>query len=341
MMTNVRKPKRLIAAALAACSILAAQAAANRPAGGVSVTASIDSAVIVMGDRAHLRVNVDMPQAVAKSARLVDFPILPPGREYLEFNGVDVVASDSATNIDGEKRRIKFDFTIQAFDPGTVTIPPFAVVATPGADTAFSNVVTFKVLPVELDSLATLNPIESIVSPNSRWYDYIPNWLLWTLLVLALGAAGAWAFFYFRKAKETIELRKNPPIPPYELAVSRLNRLKSQNLPETGREKQYYTELVDILRQYLQGRFGINAMEMTSTQIVKSLRSNPETRMTADEMRAVLSIADFVKFAKVRPLPDDNVKAFNRATAFVEQTKPAPEPETEEPAKPIDSNKSK
>ena len=94
-------------------------------------------------------------------------------------------------------------------------------------------------------------------------------------------------------------------------------------------KKEYYTELVDILRQYLQGRFGINAMEMTSSQIVRALRSNPETRMTADEMRGVLSVADFVKFAKVRPLPDDNVKAFNRATNFVDSTKPAPEPEAE------------
>lgn len=339
-MMRVRNTKRIFAAAIAACSIFAAPATPNRQAGGVSVTASIDSAVIVMGDRAHLQVNVDMPQAVAKSAQLVDFPILPPGREYLEFNGVDVVASDSVTALDGDKRRIKFDFTIQAFDPGTVTIPPFAVVATPGADTAFSNVVSFKVLPVELDSLATLNPIESIVTPNSRWYDYIPDWLLWTLLVISLAAAAAWAYFYFRKTKETIELRKNPPIPPYELAVSRLHQLKAQNLAETGREKQYYTELVDILRQYLQGRFGINAMEMTSTQIVRSLRNNPETRMTADEMRAVLSIADFVKFAKVRPLPDDNVKAFNRAASFVEQTKPAPEPEPGETAQTNASNKS-
>ncbi len=71
-------------------------------------------------------------------------------------------------------------------------------------------------------------------------------------------------------------------------------------------------------------------MEMTSTQIVRALRSNPETRMTADEMRAVLSIADFVKFAKVRPMPDDNAKAFAKAESFVEQTKPKPEPEPEE-----------
>ncbi len=315
---------KYITLALAAAAAMTVQATA---ASRVSLTATADSAVMVMGDLNKLRVSVDIPAQFASSAQLLDFPVLTPGAEYLPFNGVDVVASDSTSTVAGGDSHIDFVFTIQAFDPGTVTLPPFAVVATPGADTAFSNVVTFKVLPVDVDSLETINPMASIVSADSRWYDYIPNWLLWTLLGIAVCAAGVWAYFTFRRHKEIIELRRTPPVPPYELAISRLNTLRSQGLAESGHEKQYYTELVDILRQYLQGRFGINAMEMTSSQIVKALRSNPATRMTADEMRAVLSIADFVKFAKVRPLPDDNNRAFARAQSFVEQTKPAPEPE--------------
>ncbi|MDE6160145.1 MAG: cell wall anchor protein, partial [Muribaculaceae bacterium] len=62
-------------------------------------------------------------------------------------------------------------------------------------------------------------------------------------------------------------------------------------------------------------------------EILRALRHNEATRMRADRMRSVLEVADFVKFAKMRPLPDDNVKSFNSALAFVEDTKPAPEPE--------------
>ena len=170
----------------------------------------------------------------------------------------------------------------------------------------------------------------SVAAPLSRWYDYIPTWVWWALAILALAAACIYLYTLLRHRGEEAEQRRTPVVPPYELAISRLNILRSRNLPETGHEKEYYTELVDILRQYLQGRFGINAMEMTSTQIVKALRSNPDTRITADMMRSVLSIADFVKFAKVRPLPDDNIKAFARAQDFVEQTKPAPEPQPAE-----------
>jgi hypothetical protein len=106
-----------------------------------------------------------------------------------------------------------------------------------------------------------------------------------------------------------------------------LNKLRERHLPENGKDKEYYTSLVDILRQYLQRRFSINAMEMSSTQILASLRSNPETRDNQPRIKQILEIADFVKFAKVRPLPDDNVKSYNIVVNFVETTKPVPEPD--------------
>ena len=295
----------------------------------VSVKAAVVSVDLVMGDRAHITVSVDVPVQMESSVQLVDFPVLTPGAEYIPFHGVDVVASDSTTTRSEGKVRYDFDFTIQAFDPGTISIPPFAVVPAPGADTVKSSILALKVAPVDVDSLETIHPMASIVSPDTKWYDYIPDWLLWTLLGIAIVAGGVAAFILLRKRKIAIEESKSIPVPPYDLAKLRLEKLRSRNLAENGHEKEYYTELVDILRQYLQGRFGINAMEMTSTQIVRALRSNPETRMTADEMRSVLSVADFVKFAKVRPLPDDNVKAFNRAINFVDSTKPEPEPEPE------------
>lgn len=302
----------------------------GRTASGISVVAAVDSVTVLMGDKTHIRVNIDMPESSTRDARIVDFPIIPVGTDYIPWNGLDLVAVDSASVIEDGKRHISYDFTVQAFDPGTVTIPPFAVLGDAGADTAFSNVLTIKVNPVDVDSLETVNPMESIVNPGAKWYDYIPNWLLWTLLALAIVAIVVAVALFIIKNKKKEEIIRSTPIPPYDLAMSRLQTLRSRNLAESGHEKEYYTELVDILRQYLEGRFDINAMEMTSTQIIRALRSNPKTRMSADQVKSVLSIADFVKFAKVRPLPDDNVKAYTRAFDFVEQTKPEPEPETNE-----------
>ena len=65
-------------------------------------------------------------------------------------------------------------------------------------------------------------------------------------------------------------------------------------------------------------------MEMTSTQIRNILQANEETRLSKRNMDQVLETADFVKFAKVRPLPEDNTRSFNSAMQFVEDTKPQP-----------------
>ncbi len=132
-----------------------------------------------------------------------------------------------------------------------------------------------------------------------------------------------------RKNKDEIR-PKEKPVPPYDMAMGSLNRLRADKLCEQGREKEFYTRLTDILRIYLQGRFGINAMEMTSTQIRHSIQANEETRLSKRNMDAVLEMADFVKFAKMRPLPDDNTRAFNSAMQFVEDTKPQPVAETVE-----------
>lgn len=301
----------------------------------VNVTASCDSTVLTMGSQAMVNVEVKLPSSMASSAEFVNFPILQSNQDYMEFNGVEVVESDSIAAENGSDTNINFRFKIQAFDPGMVIIPPFAVVPSPGADTVKSSIITLKVLPVEVDSLTQLCPMESIVAPNSKWHDYIPGWLAWVFGILAVLAAGIWAYLRFGTKERRQERHQEVVIPPYDLALQRLSALRNRGLGVEGREKEYYTELVDILRQYLDGRFGINAMEMTSTQIMKALRSNADTRMTADEMKHVLETADFVKFAKVRPLPDDNARAFSRAMSFVETTKPkpAPEPEQEQNAK--------
>ena len=125
-----------------------------------------------------------------------------------------------------------------------------------------------------------------------------------------------------------------------------LHELKDSKLWQQGQEKAYYTTLTEILRVYIDQRFHINAMEMTSTQIVETLRRNEETKAVNQQLRDILEMADFVKFAKLRPLPDDNVQVMRYAENFVEETKPeektpevadatpesAPEPESQDEA---------
>lgn len=287
-----------------------------------SVKASLDSAYLLMGRqmRLHLEIIEDKDaagQLLIKGDTLVK-----------EVEVIDMSQADT-TDLGNNRVQINRDLIIQSFDSGLYTLPPILYAS--GSDTSSSERLTLKVIPVSVDSLATIHTYAGVEEGESRWYDILPDWITdywgWYLLAIILIAGGVAGYLLVTKKGRAVILPAKKPVPPYELAMRQLNELKEQHLCENGQEREFYTRLTEILRDYLARRFGINAMEMTSSQIVSVLESNAETKLPNRYMKQILEIADFVKFAKVRPLPDDNVKAFSSAMQFVEDTRPVTEPE--------------
>lgn len=286
----------------------------------VTVKASLDSAYILMGKQTLLHLEV------VKDASTPGQIVMPQGDTLTREVEVIGVQRNDTVDLGNNRVQILHDIIIQSFDSGLYTLPPMLYVA--GNDTFRSNELALKVLPVAVDSLKTVHDYASVQEPDTRFYDYLPDFLTdywWILLVLVVIAAGIWAYWKYLRKGEIPLVHKKKETPPYEVAIQELNRLKESHLCERGQEKEYYTRLTDILRVYLDKRFGINAMEMTSSQIVSTLSANNETNGPDKYIRSILEIADFVKFAKVRPLPDDNANVFSWAMQFVEDTKPAPE----------------
>lgn len=279
------------------------------------ITASIDSTAIEMGSVTVI--TLDIADADRKG-RLIDLPTDEARTDVFDF-----VSVEADTFPAGFQYRIK----IQGFIPGDLTLDPFRYVV--GADTFASSHLSLKILPVDLDSLETINPMKSVANEGRRWYDYIPDYIVWILLGLALLAVIVTLIVLYKK-NGTIIVRRQQPVDPYEEAMRQLRTLRDRRLAESGQEKEFYTRLVDILRTYLERRFSINAMEMSSTQILDSLRQNPETRNNQPKIRQILEVADFVKFANIRPMSDDNVKTYNNVVQFVEDTRPTPTPNEEE-----------
>lgn len=299
------------------CSVFDGSAAV-RP----SVIAAIDSSQITMGYRTAIKVEI-VDKAASPSQLVVDKAVFPP-----EVEIVDWVYGDT-TDLGNGMVEMKRALVVQPFDSGVYTIPPFLLVN--GPDTVRSKALTLKVNPVDVSAMSDINPLASVADFHSKWYDWLPDWLteywVWYLLALLIIAGGICGYLIFTKKVTVNILPQKKRLPPDQIAFSRLNELKEAQLWEKGQEKEYYTRLIDILREYLQERFGINAMEMTSSQILKALRSNEETRLPKKYMERVVEIADYVKFAKVRPMPDDNVRSWQDALQFVEDTKPAELPE--------------
>lgn len=298
--------------------------------GAPVVKAMMDTSVLMMGKMGVLQLMVEEP----KNAK-GHFPLFNQLRErgYATVldDTVELRAPSGVDTVDlGSQRRILFTVPVQAFDSGAYRLPPFEYVV--GNDTARSNTIDLKVAPVTVSADDQISDYAGTADPEDpSIFDWIPDWVVdyWWLVVLVLILIGAGIYAWHRYRTKGYLIPKKPEPTPYEEAMKRLNTLKGQKLWEQGMEKEYFTELTDILRRYLARRFGINAEEMTSRQIMASLAKNEETKDKRAYFRKILDVADFVKFAKVRPLPEDNIASYESAVRFVNETKPVPKPEDE------------
>lgn len=223
--------------------------------------------------------------------------------------------------------QINYNVPVQVFDSGVYRLPEIEFAS--GKDTARSKSLLLTVDPVKgLTANDSIAPLTDIADPEgSTVLDSVPDWLYYYWWIILLGVVLIIAAFYlYKKYKKegTLLPVKTQRRSPYEQAIHDLKALNARKLWESGREKEYYTVLTDILRRYLDERFGIQAMEMTSKEIMSHLADLRSSDVPRDKMRDILDMADFVKFAKVRPLPDDNIALYKNALDFVESTKPDP-----------------
>lgn len=302
----------------------------------VMVSAKLDSTTMLMGKRGNLHIEVVQDKGVRG-----EFPL------FAQFNerGIVTLLNDTVelsrdmkidtVEVGNNRLQINYNVPVQVFDSGMYKLPAIDYVA--GRDTARSGELTLTVLPVKGVTADTpIKPMTDVAeAEESSIFDSIPDWLYyywWAILLgLCLIGGGLWAWKKFKN--EGSLLPRKPEIPPYEVAMKALKQLKAKKLWEMGHEKIYYTELTEILRNYLEARFGIRAMEMTSAEIMSQLADMNNRDIPRDKMRDILDMADFVKFAMVRPLPDDNTALYNNAVDFVESTKPLPEEGKEENTK--------
>jgi len=108
---------------------------------------------------------------------------------------------------------------------------------------------------------------------------------------------------------------------------------------QRGQEKEYYTRLTDVVRTYIDERFLINAMEMTTDEILMHIRSINDVDLVLGHLKQLLTYADYVKFAKYHPLPEENELAIGNSYLFVNQTIPVPKIDEEKPEETENTNK--
>lgn len=312
-----QKLKTILVALFCAGSVLTAPAK-------VSVTAKLDSVNLLMGKITTL--GLEVVQDKGKPGGFPMFKDVDPSAGYIGICGDSIELRTSykadTTEIGSGRIQINYQVPLQAFDSGTYRLPEFVYVSE--SDSARSNALTLNVVPLKVTADDPIAGYAPVAEPEGKKFtDALPNWMTdyWWVVLIVLLIIGACVWAFMRYKKEGTVLPKKPMPTPYEVAMHDLRELKTKNLWEQGFEKEYFTRLTDILRIYLDRRFGINAMEMTTREIMNRLYDS-DIKDKREYMRQILSVADFVKFAKVRPLPADNIAAYENALKFVEETKP-------------------
>ena len=304
-----------------------------------TVRATIQPSDILIGEQAIINV-----EAIAPKGRNIMFQIYPDtlikGVEVLEMLKPDTVMTEVMT--------ISQKYVVTSFDSTLYHIPHMMVID--GTDTLLTNDFGLKVSAPQLsdstlayleklknnetDSIdfekLQLNDIKDIQSQPFVLMDFLEELLIPLLLVLLLAIIALVVYFILRKKKMGYFFKPKVELPPHVAALQQLDKLKASKIWQRGQEKEYYTELTDILRGYIDRRFGIDAPEMISEDIISAVHLATDTRSATDGLAQILRLADMVKFAKYVPFADENDLSLVNAYLFVNQTKMEERPTLEE-----------
>ena len=225
---------------------------------------------------------------------------------------------DSANQIYIRKQQL----LVTSFQPGYHLIPSIGIELN---DSIYqTNAQTLLVETVEVDTSKGLTDIKPNYQVSYTFSEKVEDWFSKYWPWLAGAGVLAALFFLFRLYKNrTVEEEEVyvPPIPAHITALASLRALEHKEAWKSEEKKAYYSELTYTIRLYLEQRFGINAVEQTTREIIAELILADISETDKDYLRKILSRADMVKFAKVIPTNEDSQESLLKSINFVEKTK--------------------
>jgi hypothetical protein len=225
---------------------------------------------------------------------------------------------------DNGQQRQGWTFRLITFDTGNVFISPIPFGYKTAGDTlwrtAFTNPVFLSIAGVTVDPKGDIKDIKPPLDAPWKFEDVLPY--LIALVCLALATA---AYLYYRKRKRHREEALAPPrpaIPPGEAAIVALRILEDKRLWQRGKIKEYYSEVTEIVRRFLEDQFGMLALESTSDEIMQQLKPLSPAQPLVNQFRSFFTTADLVKFAKYEPTPMEHDNELRWAYEFVRTLMP-------------------
>ncbi len=272
---------------------------------------------IVMGQHGRLIIEIEAPS---------EGTVILPGINDIETVDIEMIRYGAPDTLhkDGQLVSLRQNHVITAWKEGYFPLTPLVFKHIAKGDTTIfeSRAALLKVQGVDVDMAEQYKDIRPIMRIPIGLRELIP----WLLLIPGLALL---LFFLFRwlrnrkpaEAEESIW--EKPDVPAHIAAISSLETLRRKQLWQAGKTKQYHSELTTILRLYMHKRFDINALEMTTSEIMQLLDRKLDKQSHGVKAREILEMADLVKFAKHQPGPEKHEWALETALDFVRNTIPA------------------
>lgn len=280
------------------------------------VSATLDSTTLFIGDQTDLHL-----RAIGEVGEQVTMPVLD--KELIP--GVEIVDRTIVDTISLKDGRVQYDqyLTVTSFEDSLFYIAPLPFVS--GDDTVWSDGLTLNVVqPFEMDTTdMAITDIKDVYKAPVWWWG-IFRWVLLAVLLAGVGVAGYYLITYLqrRKLEEAgNEVVTEPLRPADEVALEKLDAIKEKKIWQQGQVKEYYTQLTDVVREYIARRFEVSSVEQTSDETLRDIRPLlSERKDLYDQLRKMLTLADLVKFAKWSTTPDENELSLRNAYTFVQET---------------------
>jgi len=285
--------------------------------GQTNAVARLDTNSILIGDQVELELSFSCP---------FNYQVVFPFFTDTITGKIEIVKQseiDSSYNSSKTEKYFRQTLTITSFDSGYWAIPPIKYnYSSPGdkiTQFAETDALLLEVHTVPVDMAQEIKDIKGPIEAPFTFREALP----YILMLLGFGVAAFLLFYFIRKRKKSEPIFKmvsKPKIPPHQIAMDELESLRYKKLWQSGRIKEYHTELVDIIRVYLEGKFEIHALEYTSDEIMAAVNGTAANDQAKQKLRNTLLMADMVKFAKYEPMPLEHDNCLNNAVDFVKET---------------------
>lgn len=302
--------------ALVVCMLTALQLSAQH------VSAALDSTTILVGGQVGLTIDIVYPDNMDVTVKQLSDTLT---------KDIEIVDSsvDNITKTNGNVV-IRQRYILTSFDTTLHYIPPIEMLQYPGGTASTGDMSLNVINPfqtLEVDEQSGVVKITDIMQPIDTPFDISELleykwWILGGLLLVAAIVVGIIMYRkYGRKGADGVVKVAKPKEPCHVIALRELEQIKEEKLWQRSMFKEYYSELTEVLRRYIVERYGVNAMESTSDEIVEMMKPLlGGDAQSKSNLESILTLSDYVKFAKMEPLPDENDMAIKYAIDFVKAT---------------------